>query len=59
MDGVRSNKIKADSASSTALIDLARLLARQAAREWLARQPDMPDINDAAMSHAPPSEKRS
>jgi hypothetical protein len=45
---VRSNNKKTDSASSAALIEIARLLARQAAHEWSAQQPD---INDTAPPH--------
>ena len=47
MARVRSNTEKADSVPSAALIEIARLLARQAAREWAEQQPE-------AISRKPP-----
>jgi hypothetical protein len=55
MAHVRSNIEKTDSPASTALINLVRLLARQAARELTERQPE---IDEAAPSR-PGSKKRS
>jgi hypothetical protein len=51
---VRSKTEKTDSPASTALTDLVRLLARQAAREWTERKPE----NDEAAPSHPRSEKQ-
>jgi hypothetical protein len=55
MARVLSNSGKTDSAPSAPLIEIARLLARQAAREWSAREAT---INEAVPDHLRP-EKRS
>ena len=56
MVSVRTNKTKVDSSAPAALIEIVRLLARQAAREWAVSEPEADRA--PATSLAPPERQR-